>query len=344
MDYTCRENNNFNLIRMIAAYMVIFAHATAIQGNGVDIIARITGQTHSGQMAVFIFTFLSGVFITKSVMNTNLKKFCKKRICRLYPELILCLIVVLIIGSIFSTYSFKDYWFDPQVRKYFIANLLEITNEHFLPGVFVDHPATGAMNGVLWFITFEVRIYFLYGLLKSLKIFEDSIKSNIVLMLLLVWVIAEPSYVPFLGGSGELCGNANFPQYTITFLIASLFYINFKEINVKWEHLCIGLCLMYIFRHSSIAIWIWGAGFILFAMYFGTRKILLSIKIKDLSYGIFLYGWPIGQVVYELFPTISAFYAAIITGIAATIVAFGSEKLIAAVSSMFKNIKGVKES
>lgn len=340
MDYTCRENNNFNLIRMIAAYMVIFAHATAIQGNGIDIIARITGQTHSGQMAVFIFTFLSGVFITKSVMNTDLKEFCKKRICRLYPELIVCLIVTLSIGAIFTTCSFSDYWTNPQVKKYFIANLLEITNEHFLPGVFVDHPVAGAMNGVLWFITFEVRIYFLYGILKSLQIFEDRIKSNLVIILLLVWVIAKPSYIPFLGGNGELYGNVNFPQYTITFFIASLFYINFKEINVKWEHLCGWVCLMYIFRHSSIAIWIWGAGFILFAMYFGTRKILLGIKIKDLSYGIFLYGWPIGQVVYELLPKISAFYAAIITAIVATIVALGSEKLIAIAYRISKNIKG----
>lgn len=170
MSYTSRDGNNFNLIRMIAAFFVILSHATAIQGKGVDFVIKMTGQTHSGQMAVFIFTFLSGIFITKSIANSNVKEFIKKRVLRLYPELILCLFVILIIGSIFTTYGFKDYWLNKQTWQYFVVNLLEVYNEHFLPGVFENHPNSG-MNGVLWYITFEIRIYLVWALLKSLGVF-----------------------------------------------------------------------------------------------------------------------------------------------------------------------------
>lgn len=128
--------NNFNLIRMIAAYLVILSHATAIQGRGTDIVVRLTGQTHSGQMAVFIFTFLSGIFITKSIQSYDAWTFFKKRFLRIYPELVLCLVLILLTGGIFTSLSQYEYWTNQQTWKYLFANLAEVANEHILPGVF----------------------------------------------------------------------------------------------------------------------------------------------------------------------------------------------------------------
>lgn len=326
MNYTSRDANNFNLIRMIAAYMVIFAHAAAIQGRGVDIVAKITGQTHSGQMAVFIFTFLSGIFITKSVINSDVKSFIKKRIVRLYPELIICLIVILLLGSIFTTYSQYDYWTNPQTGKYFFANLFEIANEHILPGVFENHP-NSSMNGVLWYITFEIRVYLLWALLKSFSVFKDKTKTNIVLVILLSWVISKPNLMPFLGSDVNLYGSMDFPQYTITFIIGALVYVNAKEVCINYGHIILSILLMYVFRHSSIATWVWAFGFVVISLWIGTNKRVLKIKIKDLSYGIFLYGWPVGQLINEFFPSAQAYIAAFLTAVVSTIVAFASEKL-----------------
>lgn len=329
MDYTARENNNFNLIRMLAAYMVIMAHATAIQGKGVDLVAQLTGQTHSGQMAVFVFTFLSGIFITKSVIKSkDTTTFFKKRILRLYPELIICLLLILILGSCFTTYSQYDYWKNPQTIKYFIANLLEVVNEHILPGVFENHPAGGSMNGVLWYITFEIRIYLLWALLKSLKIFEDKNKANIVLLILFVWITTNPASMPFLGSDIALYGSDVFPQYTITFILAALVYLNVETLEIKWWHICVSVIIMWIFRHSLISTWIWGTGFILASLWIGTSEKIRSIRVKDLSYGIFLYGWPMGQLVYEILPNASSTVAAILTICMATFMAIISEKLI----------------
>lgn len=339
--YTNRNGNNFNLIRMASAYMVIFAHSTAIQGNGMDLVVRCTGRTHSGQMAVFIFTFLSGIFITKSIKDSDTSTFIKKRIFRLYPELVLCLLLTLILGSVFTTYDWASYWRDSQTWKYFFKNVLEVSNEHILPGVFENHPMQG-MNGVLWFITFEIRIYFLWTLLKSLKVFDTEKITNIILIILLVWEISRPDTFPLLGSDSSLYGTVDFPQYTITFILAALFYTNVTKLDIHWGHLALMVLIMYIFRHSSITVGIWASGFILFAMYIGTRKCVCTWRIIDLSYGIFLYGWPAGQVINEFFPFISAGFAAIMTAVLSTACAWVSYNIVLKISHAFNQIKGNK--
>ena len=72
MEFYKRENNNFNLVRMIAAYAVIYAHSYAIQPNGRgDIITQLSKVTHAGQLAVFIFVFLTGIYLFDSLKNTK---------------------------------------------------------------------------------------------------------------------------------------------------------------------------------------------------------------------------------------------------------------------------------
>ena len=329
MDYkfTDREGNNFDLIRMVSAYLVILSHATAIQGRGIDIVVRITGQTHSGQMAVFIFTFLSGIFITKSIVSNDVGTFFIKRFLRLYPELILCLIMTLIVGGVFTSLSPFEYWTNQQTWKYFLANLLEVSNEHILPGVFENHPIQG-MNGVLWYITFIVRVYLILIIIKTLGLFDTLRKANITFLIMLCWVISKPELMPFIGGEATIYGEAGFPQYTITLILGALVYLNEERLKLSLFHVIIVIASMWIFRHSCIGIWVWAVGYVTIAMVLGTEKHMLSIKIKDLSYGIFLYGWPIGQLVYEIMPNAPALVAAIATALVATIVAFLSENVV----------------
>ena len=67
------------------------------------------------------------------------------------------------------------------------------------------------------------------------------------------------------------------------------------------------------------------------AMYLGGGQcpLIMACKLKkDLSYGIFLYGWPIGQIINEYMPLISSYIAAFATMIVATIVAYVSDVCI----------------
>ena len=70
--YTNKRDNNFNLIRFIAAVLVLYTHSIALAlGKGAqDPIWPITGTTW-GNIAVDIFFIVSGFLITSSYFSQN---------------------------------------------------------------------------------------------------------------------------------------------------------------------------------------------------------------------------------------------------------------------------------
>ena len=321
MNYTERNNNSFNFVRMLCSFFVIFAHSYAIQGfGGADFVVKWSGTTHLGQMAVFIFVFLSGIFITKSIRSsTSPFKWIVHRLIRIYPSLLINLIFIIIVGAFFSTLSLGDYFSNEQVYNYFVTNMKSIFNEHELPGVFKDHPYSG-MNGVLWFITFILRIYFLCALLKLFGCYNKLIYSNITLCFILLYTLLAPNLLPFLGNNPKLYGNADFPQYVITFIMAALFFLNVKNFNINLWHVIILFVLMFVLSKTEMTTYLFAFGFIVFSLYIGTNSYLINkLKCKDYSYTIFLYGWPVAQVVKEMYPLLNPIWAAIVVSVFAYI-------------------------
>ena len=303
-----KENNNFNLVRMLGAFMVIYAHSFSIQPNGnVDIVSRISKVTHAGQLAVFIFVFLAGIYLCKSLKNSkNFFQFIFKKIMRIFPLLIVTLIFIIGIGAIFTNLPLSEYFSNSMTRNYFIHNILNISNEHYLPGVFLNH-ADQSMNGVLWYITYILRVYLIGGLLYFSGIFNDKQKANINLLILLIWISIFPNSFPLLGSNYGLYGSPVFPQYTITLLIACLVYVNFPNKKVNPIYIVIILLFGLVqkdFTYENTLI-IWALLSILTGLFIGTFKPLLKLKIPDYSFTIFLFGWPIQQIICEFLPKIS---------------------------------------
>src|ERR1700754_722361 len=104
-----RENNNFNLIRLLASLLVIFGHSFYLfPTNGYhEPISGLFKGDYTGSIAVYIFFFLSGIFIVASFVNSKtFFRFIIMRVFRIYPALIICnIITVFIVGAIFTTLS-----------------------------------------------------------------------------------------------------------------------------------------------------------------------------------------------------------------------------------------------
>ena len=84
------KNNNFNLIRMIAATAVIISHsyALALGDRDAEPIKNIIGIS-LGEIAVNIFFITSGLLVCRSIcFRSNLKSFIVARVLRIYPALI----------------------------------------------------------------------------------------------------------------------------------------------------------------------------------------------------------------------------------------------------------------
>ncbi len=319
MEFYQKENNNFGLVRMLAAYMVIYAHAYVIQPNGkVDIIARLSGSTHAGQIAVFIFIFLSGLYITRSLWNeTSVLSFYIKRFMRIWPLLFLAVVMVIIMGAFLTDLSFKEYFLSAEVRTYFVKNLVMIENSHFLPGVFTSHLDAG-VNGVLWFITFQARIYLCMGIFKSMNLLSNRTGAAILFLTLIIWSATNPNTLPLLGSNYMLLGNVEFPQYVITFCLGGALYLFCPQLQVKWYHSAFLLLLCMIIKDKSNSLACWATWGCVTAIWIGTNKYIQMLHIRDCSYGIFLFAWPISQLFRELIPAAATWENIVFTIITST--------------------------
>jgi len=167
-DYTISRNNNFNLIRFIAAVLVLFSHSFALVLGVADTepLVVLVGMT-AGTIAVDVFFIASGFLITSSyVARNNLLTFFWARLLRIYPALIISvLFCVFVLGPLFTKNNLDDYLSDSQTYRYLVKNaILFFGVEYRLPGVFLDLPYAAIVNGSLWTLPYEVRLYVILAL------------------------------------------------------------------------------------------------------------------------------------------------------------------------------------
>lgn len=178
-----RKGNNITLIRLIAAISVIYGHASVITGDGkVDFFLKYVGYKFIGGVAVDVFFVLSGFLICASILNgKGVKYYIVSRVLRIFPALIVCVgLTSLVLGPLLTKQ--EDYW-GASVWKYFWVNSTAYKTEYFLPGVF-QSLNDQAVNGSLWSLPVEVRMYvlvlivYLLGWLSSRSFFNFAFEGN----------------------------------------------------------------------------------------------------------------------------------------------------------------------
>ena len=87
--------NNFNLLRLFAAWLVIYGHAWAITGSsGSDLVTRLTQFKFAGGVAVDVFFFISGLLIAASLQRNSVRAYLTSRALRILPALVVLLSAV----------------------------------------------------------------------------------------------------------------------------------------------------------------------------------------------------------------------------------------------------------
>jgi peptidoglycan/LPS O-acetylase OafA/YrhL len=186
--------------------------------------------------------------------------------------------------------------------NYFLSNSIAVWNIHVIPGVYDAH-RTNSLNGSLWSITLEVRLYLFLAVMYVSGFFAKSREYRVAVFVILVISIAVyPSYVPMIGDDALSYGNYSFPVFSCVFLIGGIFYLLEDKIKVGLPIVIVFLVAVLIFKGS---LFYKGAIFslaIVFSIWLGTSgfaKRRLQLK-NDYSYGMYLYGWPAQQIAYSL--------------------------------------------
>ena len=165
-----RDDNRFDILRLLAAWLVLFSHCFPLGARpNSEPLASTLGIDTLGGVGVAIFFVLSGYLVTLSVERSpNLLEFARRRVLRIYPGLVaICLLCVLVLGPLLTMLPQAVYWHHGLTWSYLQTASAWII-QYPLPGVFTSNPLPMAVNGALWSLPYEISCYLALALLSLL--------------------------------------------------------------------------------------------------------------------------------------------------------------------------------
>ncbi len=298
-----QHNNNFNLLRLLGALLVIISHCYYITGKvNFEPIRLITGgKLEISAFGLCIFFFISGYFVTKSACETkNTVFFLRKRFARIYPALItIVLITVFFIGPIFTQLDFSDFFNNPDTWKY-LYTMTGLRIRTMLPGVFTESGFfLHGVNGSLWTISLElilyisITVFLISGIIINKKIFAVISLSTLIICILTVSIVVNLDffYVKYFYLSG-------------IFFLGSFIYssgLSKKIVKVILIFTVFLYITLYVsnpsfIRYDFLLLIIIG----LLAYLAGFYKNLVIKLNNDISYGLYIVAFPIQQIVFKM--------------------------------------------
>lgn len=289
------RRNNFDLLRLLAALSVIFSHAFLLAENSQDhdpLMIVTGGQTILGLVGVFTFFTISGYLISQSFEATPSPwVFLAKRALRIFPGLIACLCVcVFVIGPAVTSLPLSEYFARPQTYLFLLHNAVLDVDYNRLPGVeFWHNPIGGIIDGPLWSLPSEALLYLVLCALGLCRL----ITVPVTLAMIAVGVVCLK-----IDTSGELLGSTG---WLMGFFAAGMCCYRLRGprfFERKWIWLAVaGLVISVPARVFVPAFPIFGSFLIIRVALAPRLPPVRAARFGDLSYGLYIYGWPIEQCV-----------------------------------------------
>lgn len=291
----CEKQDIFLVFRLLAALLVLYAHAYHIYGLGADPLTSKTG-IYSGTLAVYIFFTISGFFIVKSAMDRDIIQYIIARFFRIYPALIVCNIVtIIVIIPIAMRHDWLQFVLSAEAREYIIINSVLETIKFSIEGIFSSNPDK-AINGSLWTLPVEIRAYLIALLLTMLGITTRKSVFNAFLFIAISINFIFPDFY------NQIFPIPNSSTLIFFFMAGSAFYINRTFIPIS-PVLSVAIILGTLFFRNHLHPMILSV--LLSYLVISTGYIMgRIIKIKsnnDYSYGCYLYAYPLSQLSYIFF-------------------------------------------
>ena len=308
------RDNNFNLLRFVAATAVLLSHCVALWSGSSDNepLRKLLGMT-PGTIAVDVFFITSGFLVTGSICaSRSLVDFAVARGLRIYPGLVvMTMLSVVVLGVYFSTLPAAEFVAHPQTQTFLLKNFSVFWGTTgALPGVFETLPMKRLVNASLWTLPFEVHMYaglaLIWALVAYFPVLRNRGSSNLLLatgllaaaafVLLLrayftAGVVDHRFRLIFLFFSGSVCFlmrarlRRDFRIMAFLMLCLCLSAVNVKIFFVVY-HLVISYCVLWLAYVPAGAL----------------RKFN---RIGDYSYGLYIYAFPLQQTLLALIPNIS---------------------------------------
>jgi peptidoglycan/LPS O-acetylase OafA/YrhL len=302
--------NNFDFLRCVLAGLVILSHSFPLLhgDNDGEVFARLTGgQTTGGELAVNGFFILSGFLIAQSWQNSrSAASYLKKRVLRIYPGFVAAVLFCALVVGPYVAASAADYWrnFEPAPFALHTLNL-DFTIDGDYPHLRYKH-----LNGSLWSIRYEFLCYLALVALGVAGAFRRR-WLVVAAFLVCLGVFAAQVYfgikIPGSRYSVVWCFPGFWPRLASCFLAGVVFY-QFRERvrqSLPLFLACLaGLLLLALLPHLKallIALPLLGGYAFFYLAFLPTPALHRFAKHGDFSYGLYLYAFPVQQLLVHHF-------------------------------------------
>ncbi len=308
--YSESRDNNLNLIRFLAAFAVVVNHSVSIvHGETIPEPLVVATGYSLGNLAVNVFFVVSGFLIAQSFLRSrDIYEYLSARILRLLPALIVvAVLTAFVIGPIVTGVSLREYFGDMATWTYvpLIASLFAETTIP-LKGVFDTLPSESILNIPLWTLRWEFLAYLgiavlgVMGILSSKKMFGLCFVSFVAMFIVITaFTDLRSSWDPI----------DHMFRLGFSFILGSAFFVYRSHIPVLFVPVVVIWALTYLFRDSVLyqLLLIAALGYTTFWLAYVPGGIVrLYNKLPDVSYGVYIYGFILSQVIIQYLPGLSS--------------------------------------
>lgn len=294
------RNNALNLFRVIFAIFVLISHSFPLGGFGTE---PSIGGLSLGGFAVAGFFSISGFLVTRSRRNLSPIEFARRRILRIYPGYLVAIIVTALILSLAMDFSISS-WSLSSALSYIAWSLpLILGQSGALTDTVSGLPYPLGVNGNLWTLAPEAILYVALAISFSFAFFKRMKWSWLL-------VIASSSFITIVFQNGSLSLNDGLNNkivmllFLINYFLAGIFLSSLREsLRGNWVSFfassLLGLALTNLGFGYSLASIFYAYSILWLSSNIPSKAMKLN-SVNDYSYGLYLYSFPVQQILSRL--------------------------------------------
>ena len=321
MESGVRPNNNFDAVRLLVALCVLLSHQRALYAMPEPDILNVFSL---GGLGVAIFFAMSGFLVAQSWQaDPHVLRFAAKRLLRIWPGLAVAVVLcAVVLGPLVTTLPLRGYFADPSFGQYF--DNLRFGWRDQLPLRFEGSFLPTSVNGSLWTIPLELQCYVLLGLLGAAGLLRWP-------WLILGLVLTAASLFAVAEARGQTLLLVGFGVFFFSGTAIHAFKLLESGRRLWWVlAACWSLAgAALTVGRPVLALWLVIPVTALAVGNASTPYLRRAGRFGDLSYGTYIYAFPVQQTLIWLFKDRLSWTAVFALTVATTLaLAFASWHLV----------------
>lgn len=291
------RSGNFDLMRLLAAWTVLWSHQHTLNGYtepGIPIAGVV------GTIGVIAFFAISGYLNAQSLYRSrSAVSFLTNRAFRIFPALVVCVVFCIVLGAFVTTHDLRSY-LAPQdgmlsrnsPLMYLWRNSTLLLGLRFeLPGVFEANAYPKVVNGSLWTLPLEVRLYLILAVFAFCCRYKPVL-STVILSAGLAGLLLSGFVWPL----GPILQNQYLATYGAVFAAGVVLALLQAQLGLIPALAALSLLSVCFFIQGSLSLGL-SLAVVVGCIVLNNVSLpsWLSPKL-DISYGSYLYAFPVQQL------------------------------------------------